>query len=241
MPGFAAMGHGAVVHNRVKNAKNATTDPKIDPKIQERRTPAEKDGRFVFKRTLSNLEEDLKLDPVDLSKAKDAVDQNSHAPMVQGMLKKRAATLAGFGPAIWHDRYVILDPCEGVLQYSEPSKIDGYDILGGHAQPTHNPKHAFALKNIIQVESNHRHHIFQVVFGKPERRREVQKVLQLQAETDLDFEKWMQALQPYGMREGPKTPTAKSAKETPAAKRAKSTLKKQKSTASSMASSKRSA
>lgn len=202
-------GAGVVVHNRVNAAK----------KSQERQTRA-KTGHCDCKEAGLHL-------PVDPSQAQIAVQDNVDAPAIEGMLKKRAATLFGFGAAVWHQRYVLLDPHEGILSYWEPGDLKewannhlampgvrGWEpgIIKASAKPrrpTQAPKQTFMLRDIIQVESNHRHGIFQIVFCKAGKQRDVGKVLQLQAESELQFNQWVEAFRPYGMRKGPTTPSAK--------------------------------
>jgi hypothetical protein len=214
----------AVVHNRVQTAKKSK-----DHSNQEKRKARAEAGQFDLNE-LSHLEIDLKLKPVDPLQAWDAVEANVNAPVIQGMLKKRAGTLFGVGPTVWHNRYFELDPLEGVLSYWEPGLTEkvhfgepGVIHFERQERPAstynHLPKHTFMLRNIIQVESNRRHRIFHIMICKTgnhgkydEKTREVGKVLQLQAASESEFNHWIQALEPYGMRQGPKTPTRKSKK-----------------------------
>jgi len=202
----------AVVHNRVqsarKHAKDQSEHDKRKLKLEAGHTSLDK---------LSHLEEDLNLKPVDPLQAQDAVEANEDAPLVEGVLKKRAAMMHGFGPTVWHDRYILLDPREGLLSYWESALKERLHIgepgvihFEKPERPNHAPKRTFMLSHIIQVESNHRHRMIQLMFCKAKNSREVGKVLQLQAATESEFRHWLQALQPYGMRQGPTTPTRKS-------------------------------
>jgi len=201
----------AVVHNRVSTAKKLSKE-QVN---QEKRNKRVEAGHFGSK--LSNLEEDLHMKPVNPLQAVNAVERNVGAPEIEGILKKRAAMLLGFGPTVWHNRYFLLDPVEGVLSYWERGLAEqcGLDGEAGilHFEklerPTNAPKHTFKLRHIIQVESNHRHRIFQLIFCKAGKQTDAGKVLHLQAPTEAAFNCWLKALQPYGMREGPTTPSRK--------------------------------
>lgn len=212
----------AVVHNRVANHQKQAKEHahKEQPTgSQDKRNKRAEAGHYGKK--LSNLEEDLNMKPLNPLQAMKAVEANLGAPEMEGMLKKRAAMLCGFGPSVWHSRHFLLDPREGVLRYWEPAHNTltqcGLDGEAGilHFEkpdrPTTAPKHTFMLRHIMQVESNRRHRIFQVIFCKSgKEQKDAGKVLHLQAATEDEFNHWVQALQPYGMRQGPTTPSNRS-------------------------------
>lgn len=210
----------AVVHNRVANAKKQPKEHTSQDKRYKEQPKAQRAEAGHLGKGLSNLEEDLNMEPLNPLQAMKAVEANQSAPEVEGMVKKRAAMLCGFGPSVWHNRYFLLDPREGVLRYWEPANNTltqcGLDGEAGilhfekSERPTSAPKHTFMLRHIMQVESNRRHRIFQVIFCKPGKQTEAGKVLHLQAATEAEFNHWLKALQPYGMRQGPTTPSNRS-------------------------------
>jgi len=230
--------HGVVVHNRVNAAKKSKTEEKVTKR--ESKTGYFKETPPVKEKPLQ-----LPVDPVDPAQAKIAVQQNADAPAIQGMLKKRAASLYGFGPAVWHDRYILLDPSEGMLSYWESGDIKewakshmavpgmrGWEpgIIGSSSdaskamKPAQAPKRTFMLKDIVQVESNSRHCIFQVVFCNEGKHRDIRRVLHLKAD-EWTFNQWVEALRPYGMRKGPTTPSAKKRDSNQIGKRSTSSLR----------------
>lgn len=225
-----AVVHKSVQHNRAKTGKNKPGAAGKENKhckegpaeqYQETKTRAAA-GQYVFNEALTDLEKDLHLEIVDPGRAENAVEANEDAPAIEGLLKKKAATILGFGPTVWHNRYFLLDPFEGSLSYWEAGYVEQ---LGSYIdrqtgvlhferpeRPQCAPKHTLMLKDIIQVESNHRHNMIQVVFCKAGQQRVAGKTFHLQAGSRPEFDNWVKALQPYGMRQGPKTPTRKKAK-----------------------------
>lgn len=162
-------------------------------------------GGSLFQTALARVPSDeLHLEEAKSSRARQACTDNQDAPMMEGVLKKQAKTMLGFGPFTWHERWFVLDPDRGTFEYWEPRSRDEN---GEYKKPSGNPKHRFYLKNLIQLESNGRHFIFQVVFrGTGSATKEPERVLHLQAADECAFYEWLDALQPYGMRRGPQTP-----------------------------------
>eukprot|EP00746_Dinoflagellata_sp_MGD_P017230 gnl/MRDRNA2_/MRDRNA2_139453_c0_seq1.p1 gnl/MRDRNA2_/MRDRNA2_139453_c0~~gnl/MRDRNA2_/MRDRNA2_139453_c0_seq1.p1 ORF type:complete len:223 (-),score=38.34 gnl/MRDRNA2_/MRDRNA2_139453_c0_seq1:83-751(-) len=211
--------HTAVVHNRVKNSR--ANQHKHHKDSHESRTKVRAEaGQYVFKQALSPLEEDLNLEPINPYQGTKAAEANAGAPILEGMLKKRAQTLFGFGPAVWHNRYVVLDPSEETLSYWDPgiyeAACEQFKTPGiihfeekEYDRPSGPPKRTFRLMDIVQVESNHRHFILQVIFANAANRTKASTMLQLQASDLKQFNHWLDALRLYGMRAGPKTPKAK--------------------------------
>lgn len=136
------------------------------------------------------------------------------APIVEGTLKKQAKSMFGFGPSIWHDRWFLLDPVRGVLEYWEPSQKD---VDAQYDKPSGPPKHQFLLKSLVKLEWNRlqpkgaryrRHFVMQVIFGNAAT-KEVESILHLQAANESEFQRWLDALQPCGLRRGVDIPFAK--------------------------------
>lgn len=146
--------------------------------------------------------------PPKSMRAAKAVKANLDAPVVEGILKKRAKTLFGLGRSIWHERWFVLDPTDGLFAYWEPG---AKSEKGEHKKPKSSPKHQFLLKDLIQLEWNVRHFVFQAIFQNS-KTKEASVVLHMQALNETEFYTWLNALEPYGMRQGPHTPHVRNEK-----------------------------
>eukprot|EP00746_Dinoflagellata_sp_MGD_P004449 gnl/MRDRNA2_/MRDRNA2_108579_c0_seq1.p1 gnl/MRDRNA2_/MRDRNA2_108579_c0~~gnl/MRDRNA2_/MRDRNA2_108579_c0_seq1.p1 ORF type:complete len:227 (+),score=35.64 gnl/MRDRNA2_/MRDRNA2_108579_c0_seq1:109-789(+) len=146
--------------------------------------------------------------PSKSRRARKAVEANQDAPIIEGILSKRAKTLFGWGRSIWHERWFVLHPENGFFAYWEPG---AKSEKGEYKKPKGAPKHQFLLKDLIQLEWNARHFVFQAIFQNS-KTKEAEVVLHLQAQNEIEFHTWLNALEPYGMQQGPHTPHVRKQK-----------------------------
>eukprot|EP00746_Dinoflagellata_sp_MGD_P161372 gnl/MRDRNA2_/MRDRNA2_88485_c0_seq1.p1 gnl/MRDRNA2_/MRDRNA2_88485_c0~~gnl/MRDRNA2_/MRDRNA2_88485_c0_seq1.p1 ORF type:complete len:185 (+),score=30.81 gnl/MRDRNA2_/MRDRNA2_88485_c0_seq1:87-641(+) len=125
-----------------------------------------------------------------------AVEELRYLPIIEGMLMKRGQSWMGLGESKWRERYVVLDPGSGNLAY--------WDTKAGTASA---PKREYALEDLICFEANEYHNTIMLNFCRQNQRKQVGKSLNFMANSQEDFDRWVEILSRYGMKD-PCTPVA---------------------------------
>jgi hypothetical protein len=133
-------------------------------------------------------------------RAVEAVEKLKDKPVVSGLLMNREQSWRG--ESRWKERFVVLDPTIGHLAYwdvkTAKSKKQRIAIVESTA-----PEQDLCLEDLISIETNEYHHTIMLNFCKPEKRKhvEVGKGLAFQADCEEDFDRWVEILSCYGMKE----------------------------------------
>jgi len=183
-------------------------------------------GQMLFQKALNGLEGWQA--GVIANKVLKAVDKNRHNPVIQGLYKRfsKASSLWKWrGQDEWAERWVELDPAEGVLSYWIPVEKDLrvsttsrkgmvsitsvtsiLSSFGGSSGPR---KRQFSLNSVLWTQTSRSHLAFQIAFVEEEDCRKVNRLLHFKAKTEDDFDMWVDALSSYGLGRGTDTATPK--------------------------------
>lgn len=182
-------------------------------------------GQVHFQRALSTL--DFMHEEVLLRNTSMKVEKNREGTIVCGILQKRTAKWIGMGTfgmwwKNWSERWVELDPANGILSYRRPlsdsarrdnvvqSSVSSLSMpsVGGRKAPM---TKRFALENVLWMQTQRSALTIQLMFCHEAERRKIERVLHLKAGSNQDFDRWVESLSCYGIGCGgqtPKTPTA---------------------------------
>jgi hypothetical protein len=130
-------------------------------------------------------------------RALEALYTNFESPVVSGLLMNFEQT---FMESSWRQRYVVLDPKIGNLSFWSVKAGKSKRQLEALRQSTA-PSHVYPLNDLMSMEANEYHHTLMLNFCKPGSPRQLSKSLTLQANEAEDFDRWVEALSRYGMKE----------------------------------------
>lgn len=129
-------------------------------------------------------------------RAINAVEKFRDHPVTTGLLKKRGKSWMGLGESKWRERYVVLDPCRGNLAY--------WDAKNATGSP---PKHEYSLEDLISFEANEYHNTVILTFCRQNQPRQVGQCVTFMANSAEEFDRWVEVLSHYGMKDSA-TPVA---------------------------------
>jgi len=134
-------------------------------------------------------------------------DQKSN-PAMSGLLMSREQSL--MGSAKWKERYVVLDPKLGNLAYWEIKTAMSRRQLEAMAESSA-PLQEYPLEDLISVETNEYHSTIMLSFCKQGNRKQIGKAVTFQADSEEDFDRWVEILSCYGMKETARPAAAQAA------------------------------
>merc|ERR1719261_1247385 len=112
----------------------------------------------------------------------------------------------GLGESKWKERYVALDPTVGNLAYWDVNANASRKQLDVIVE-CQAPKREFDLADLIEIDTNENHNIFMLNFCRRGNRKQCGQGVTFQASCKEDFDRWVQVLSRYGMKES-NIPTA---------------------------------
>jgi len=208
----------AMAHGVIRNVKAAAKKAQVKSEGRVYLRTRAQVGRNMFQQALNALEGWQA--GVILGKTLNAVEKNRGKPVVQGILKKRFSKASSLwqwrGRDEWSERWVELDPAEGLLSYWVPvdqdwktlscksrkamASITSIASLWSSDNGSMGPrKRHFPLESVLWTQSSWSSLTLQLVFVDQEDCRKVKRILHLQAKTEEDFDMWVDALSSYGL------------------------------------------
>jgi hypothetical protein len=125
----------------------------------------------------------------------EAVKKMKSKSVVSGLLRNQENVFMG-SKKTWRERFVLLDPKLGNLAY-----WDMKNARNVKQAENSTPLQDFALEDLMSIEVNEYHSTLMLSFCRPGSPTQVGSALSLQADCEEDFDRWVEALSPYGMKE----------------------------------------
>lgn len=126
----------------------------------------------------------------------EAVRKLREKPAVSGLLLNREQAFMGVGKLTWRERFVVLDPKLGHLAYWDVKTAKSI-----RQAEKSSPMHEYPLEDLMSIETNEYHSTLMLNFCRPGSPTQLGKALTLQADCEEDFDRWVEALGSYGMKE----------------------------------------
>jgi len=140
----------------------------------------------------------------------EAVHALRDKPAASGLLMQQQQSLMGLGETKWRERYVILDPRSGTLAFWDAKGTTSCRQLEALAQSSA-PMQEHDLGDLMSIETNEYHNILMLSFCRPGNRKQVGKALTFQADSEEDFDRWVQVISGYGTKENARPMAARAA------------------------------
>jgi len=144
------------------------------------------------------------------TRALEAVLSQRDQPAVSGYLMKLEQSWMGLGESKWKERYVDLDPTIGSLAYWAVNANTTRRQVEAMAA-TAAPMQEYNLGDLIDIDTNEHHHTITLNFCRGSNRKQCGQGATFQAKCKVDFDRWVEVLSRYGMKNNASPVAARAA------------------------------